>query len=262
MSCHADSNMAAGEQDAPIFAFAGTAYPTAHEPTDCIGEGAQIVITDANGKEWFEIINAAGNFSQDGLGFAYPYRANIRFQGREREMDDAQSIGDCMPHRERRRGRAGSHSAAPSGRLPRTQPDEQRDRRVTRPARSRKSTVRTVVALQRCRAGRHTHQVGVDVGDILLGGAAGAGRRDGRHKHAQITAVFVLRRAHRVVELLEGPGADASAECRAHREGDVRTVLALTGATVAGVTSSTGRAQRGAYGGRVVCRLAASGVAG
>jgi hypothetical protein len=62
MRCHADSNVAAGEQDAPIFAFAGTAYPTAHEPTDCIGkgaQGAQIVITDANGKEWLEIINAA-----------------------------------------------------------------------------------------------------------------------------------------------------------------------------------------------------------
>ena len=34
-SCHALSNSASGEGDAPIFAFAGTLFSTAHEPDDC-----------------------------------------------------------------------------------------------------------------------------------------------------------------------------------------------------------------------------------
>jgi hypothetical protein len=51
-SCHADSNAATGENNAPIFACAGSVYPSAHEPLDCIcsgSEGAQLEITDANG---------------------------------------------------------------------------------------------------------------------------------------------------------------------------------------------------------------------
>ena len=97
-SCHADSNVASGENDAPLFGFAGTVYPSAHEPTDCIGaasEGAEIEVTDATGKVWTQAVNATGNFSEDGVGFTYPYSAKVRFQGRERSMLGAQPIGDC-----------------------------------------------------------------------------------------------------------------------------------------------------------------------
>ena len=63
ISCHADSNAASGENDAPIFAFAGTVYPTAHEPIDCIAsgsEGAEIEITDAMGRVFTEVANPGG----------------------------------------------------------------------------------------------------------------------------------------------------------------------------------------------------------
>ncbi len=98
ISCHADSNAASGENDAPIFAFAGTIYPTAHEPTDCIGsasEGAEIEITDADGRVFKEVANRSGNFFDEPQTFSYPYRAKVRFQGRERIMAAAQVIGDC-----------------------------------------------------------------------------------------------------------------------------------------------------------------------
>ncbi len=39
--------------------------------------------------------NASGNFFADVPAFEYPYRAKIRFQGREREMVAAQLFGDC-----------------------------------------------------------------------------------------------------------------------------------------------------------------------
>jgi len=97
-SCHEDSNIASGEQDAPLFAFAGTVYPTAHEPTDCVGsasEGAEVELTDANGNVLRELVNAVGNFSDQPPGSAYPYTAKVRFQGRERAMLEAQPIGDC-----------------------------------------------------------------------------------------------------------------------------------------------------------------------
>ncbi|MEO8901966.1 MAG: hypothetical protein ABI627_10605 [Polyangiaceae bacterium] len=90
--------MASGENDAPIFGFAGTVYPTAHEPTDCIGagsEGAEIVVTDANGQDWTQVVNETGNFSEDGVGFAYPYTVKVRYQGRERAMLTPQLTGDC-----------------------------------------------------------------------------------------------------------------------------------------------------------------------
>src|ERR1700744_4891149 len=77
-SCHSDSNVASGENDAPLFAFAATVYPTAHEPTDCIGadsRGTKIETPDANGKVWIQAVNASGNFSEDGVGFVYPYTA-------------------------------------------------------------------------------------------------------------------------------------------------------------------------------------------
>jgi len=98
VACHADSNAATGENDAPIFAFAGTIYPTAHEPLDCVGsgsEGAEIEITDATGRVFEQVANHSGNFYGDPRQFSYPYRAKIRFQGRERVMVSSQVLGDC-----------------------------------------------------------------------------------------------------------------------------------------------------------------------
>jgi hypothetical protein len=98
VSCHADANVTGGEGDAPIFAFAGTVYPSAHEPEDCIAslsEGAELEITDAKGNVFTTTVNATGNFYDDPPGFEYPYHAKVRFQGRVRAMAAPQMIGDC-----------------------------------------------------------------------------------------------------------------------------------------------------------------------
>ncbi|HYQ01557.1 MAG TPA: hypothetical protein VER96_22945 [Polyangiaceae bacterium] len=98
LSCHADSNAATGENDAPIFAFAGTVYPSAHEPIDCVAsasEGAEIEITDADGRVFTRVANHSGNFFDEPPAFSYPYRAKLRFRGRERIMVAPQMIGDC-----------------------------------------------------------------------------------------------------------------------------------------------------------------------
>lgn len=98
ITCHQASNVATGENDAPIFAFAGTVYPGGHEPNDCVAsasEGAEIEIRDANGTVYIQPANAAGNFFDETPGFAYPYRAKVTFQGRERNMLSAQLNGDC-----------------------------------------------------------------------------------------------------------------------------------------------------------------------
>ncbi len=88
-NCHASSG------EAPIFALAGTAYPTAHEPDDCNGVSAmQIVIVDANNRSITLTSNTAGNFDYSG-SVALPYHAKIVANGRERAMSAAQTNGDC-----------------------------------------------------------------------------------------------------------------------------------------------------------------------
>ena len=97
-TCHANSNSATGENDAPIFRFAGTVYPSAHEPINCVGSGslgAEVEITDANGVVYTQPVNEVGNFFDESAGFAYPYTAKVKFEGRERRMLSPQAIGDC-----------------------------------------------------------------------------------------------------------------------------------------------------------------------
>jgi hypothetical protein len=93
ISCH---NRGGGE--APRFAIAGTVYPTAHEPDLCNGangsNGAQIVITGADGKSVTVTANGVGNFSSN-AAVAMPYQAKITYMGRERLMIAAQTSGDC-----------------------------------------------------------------------------------------------------------------------------------------------------------------------
>jgi hypothetical protein len=97
-TCHAEENAASGEGDAPIFSFAGTVFPTGHEPDDCIGAGAAgalVVVTDSAGQTFTAAVNRGGNFVLEEDLFVRPYRAKLIFQGREREMASAQRNGDC-----------------------------------------------------------------------------------------------------------------------------------------------------------------------
>jgi hypothetical protein len=92
IDCHSTSDRA------PIFAVAGTLYPTAHEPDLCDGAngsvGAKVVITDANGLAVTLYTNEAGSFYyQDTI--ATPYTAKVIYMGRERAMATAQTSGDC-----------------------------------------------------------------------------------------------------------------------------------------------------------------------
>jgi hypothetical protein len=93
ISCHRE------EGEGPLFAIAGTLYPTAHEPSDCNGvngsAGAQVVVTDANGKEHTLKVNSAGNFLLESSSFALPYQAKVVYQGKERVMVEEQKNGDC-----------------------------------------------------------------------------------------------------------------------------------------------------------------------
>ena len=93
INCHASSG---GE--APTFTIAGTIYPTAHEPDLCNGangtDGAQVVITGANGATTTLTPNGAGNFYYTGT-VAKPFRAKVIYMGRERDMASTQTSGDC-----------------------------------------------------------------------------------------------------------------------------------------------------------------------
>lgn len=96
--CHALSNSGTGEADAPIFTFAGTVYPHAHEPSSCIGGGlggATVVVRDADGQELSAETNASGNFLLEDVLLAPPYSATVRYQGRERSTTTPHSDPDC-----------------------------------------------------------------------------------------------------------------------------------------------------------------------
>lgn len=93
ITCHDQSNQA------PSFTIAGTVFPTAHEPDDCNGasgstSGAQIVITDANGRVTMIAVNSVGNFYSQGA-VALPFRAKVVVGTKERAMFGSQKTGDC-----------------------------------------------------------------------------------------------------------------------------------------------------------------------
>jgi hypothetical protein len=100
IACHRDGD-GDDEGEGPLFAFAGTVYPTAHEPNDCNGldgpkEGAKVVIVDANDASFTMNVNSVGNFYMDQRDeIALPYRAKVIAGGRERVMATEQSSGDC-----------------------------------------------------------------------------------------------------------------------------------------------------------------------
>lgn len=93
ISCHQQ------EGEGPLFAVAGTLFPTPHEPNDCNGvastDGAQVVITEASGAVHTLSVNQAGNFYLEARSFTFPYQAKVVYQDRERVMVEAQKSGDC-----------------------------------------------------------------------------------------------------------------------------------------------------------------------
>ena len=97
-ACHAASNAASGEGDAPVFAFAGTLYRHAHEPNSCIGEGdgrAEVVATDATGAVRAALANSSGNFHSDGGALVPPFEVEVHFEGRVRRAMTAHHDPDC-----------------------------------------------------------------------------------------------------------------------------------------------------------------------
>ncbi len=96
ISCHTS-----GEGEGPRFTFAGTVFPSAHEPDDCNGtDGSsamtQVVITDANGTTFTLDVNSVGNFSYTArTAPVMPYLAKVVSGGNERVMTDKQTTGDC-----------------------------------------------------------------------------------------------------------------------------------------------------------------------
>jgi mono/diheme cytochrome c family protein len=92
------------EREGDIFAFAGTVYPTPHEPDRCNGvngttAGARVVATDAAGKVLADVpVNAAGNFSYKAR-LTGSFFVKVVQNGKERAMKGAVSSalagGDC-----------------------------------------------------------------------------------------------------------------------------------------------------------------------
>ncbi len=98
IACHSSISADTGE-DAPIFRFAGTLYPSGHEPDDCLGSeafGAQVWVTDATGLIFSAAANRSGNFMLETRhAVVPPFAATVHFQGRERAMGISQPSGDC-----------------------------------------------------------------------------------------------------------------------------------------------------------------------
>jgi hypothetical protein len=82
---------------APRFTAAGTVFPTAHEPDDCVSRvtGATVVLTGADGKSVTLTVNSnSGNFNYTGT-LALPYKAKVVVGGKSRAMSASQTNGDC-----------------------------------------------------------------------------------------------------------------------------------------------------------------------
>lgn len=97
-ACHAQANAQSGEGDAPIFAFAGTLFPSAHEPDTCVApeaQGALVVVRDGNGAEFSATVNLVGNFSLETSELVFPITARVISGGRERVMARPAAHGDC-----------------------------------------------------------------------------------------------------------------------------------------------------------------------
>jgi mono/diheme cytochrome c family protein len=100
VSCHVKNG-------GPKLAFAGTVYPSAHEPNDCKGvnvSGAQVLVTDSTNKTYTTNVQTNGDFYMyatphfGGISLQPPYTVKLTYQGRERDMTGlvtAPTDGDC-----------------------------------------------------------------------------------------------------------------------------------------------------------------------
>lgn len=89
IACHTSSD------EGPIFAIAGTVYPTIHEPDNCLGtRQGNVVIVGANQQTITLSTNQSGNFMRE-ASMAKPYTAKVTFEGRDRVMATPQTSGDC-----------------------------------------------------------------------------------------------------------------------------------------------------------------------
>lgn len=76
----------------------GTVYPTAHEPTNCIGipGGATVTVTDAKNKTVNITVNSAGNFYYDPFTpLTPPYAVKVTAGSKVRAMTAKATSGDC-----------------------------------------------------------------------------------------------------------------------------------------------------------------------
>jgi hypothetical protein len=95
ITCHRASK---GES---IVEVGGTVYPTIREPDGCFGvDGTQVpatvVITEADGRVTELPVGPTGNFSlRRATPVAFPIRAKVVANGRERVMLTPQNSGDC-----------------------------------------------------------------------------------------------------------------------------------------------------------------------
>lgn len=96
INCHQNKG---GE--APSFGFAGTVYPTAHEPDLCYGVNGNatsytVTIFDANGNTFTANVGSTGNFSSDQAP-AFPITAKVvdNATQKERIMSTKVPSGDC-----------------------------------------------------------------------------------------------------------------------------------------------------------------------
>ena len=96
INCHLDNGASSATSQPPLFGFAGTLYPTTHEPDDCNGvAGAKVTVTDANGKVTTVTVNSSGNFFST-VKLAFPFTAKVvTTAGKERAMMASQMSGDC-----------------------------------------------------------------------------------------------------------------------------------------------------------------------
>lgn len=79
-----------------IYTAAGTIYPTAHEPDECIGvrSAASVLVTDANGRQVTLPVNASGNFVYTSP-IAKPFKVAVAAGGKTRAMSAPVDDGDC-----------------------------------------------------------------------------------------------------------------------------------------------------------------------
>lgn len=105
------------DDDAPLFTFAGTVYPTAHEPDDCYGvdgkvTGTTVIIHGADGESLTLAVNASGNFYTE-TPVALPYTAEVIRNGSSRTMKTEATDGDCNTCHGARSGEANGRITAP-----------------------------------------------------------------------------------------------------------------------------------------------------